>query len=273
MNNEKHLHGRIQTLTYRYAASLILLFGFALVLFDEQLEVLGLSIEIVNQIGLSIIPAGIIALIVDKLIRETFSEKISSEIDLSVKDAVSVCKGMQEAGIKKIKQGLTDDDIEAPIKAASKLIRIQQTWIPNRSKINEEIVLAARRGCKVHILMLDPELEMATSRSNDLGMSDRHVSDEIDATLKSLKKHWLKHGKPHNIEVRLHNCIPSQFLYQIDEKLYTGVFFVEKEGINGPVFELEEKVGYCSEVLINNFNLIWKNYSTECEIEKIQLNG
>lgn len=141
--------------------------------------------------------------------------------------------------------------------AARREIRILQTYIPGAKPLPDEVLVAAQAGCRVRVLLLNPESTMAVQRIKDIGYAgDSRRSLVAAETLEaSLRKRGMQ---ANGIEVRFFDSLPPFSLFAADEQIFLGLFWPGKENMGEPHLSLRESASDFGPAVSGAFETLWR---------------
>jgi hypothetical protein len=219
---------------------------------------------LLKSLGEAFVPSAIVAFFYAYWVRKGFVEEVRRSLKQLIETQFSQFAAVQEAGVRTIYQpNQRFDKVLEEMSKATTTIRILSTWIPNLEAMQRAIVEAAKRGCKIQVLLLHPDSEAAKLRAADLNCKKkdyvqnqiRNCWDQLQHTLEQNEgKKDETNGKPavHNVQVRFFsNSAPVIMMFGCDEayfftlllkKLAYELHVIETSGIgkNTLGFELNE---------------------------------
>lgn len=136
-------------------------------------------------------------------------------------------------------------------------VLIFANWFPNTIQIEHSIVAAARNGCEVQIMLLNPESAHAKDRSRDLGYRDSDsVSHEIVGSLKELSRFVENEGVVDRVYVRLHDFTPTYILFGWHDAILLGLYLATVHALQGPFMEFGRN-SLMGQALLQDFEKKW----------------
>lgn len=141
---------------------------------------------------------------------------------------------------------------------ARRRIRIFSTWLPFAVMTVQAISEAAKCGCIVQILLLDPRSPLAEQRGLDLGFPDRtRVSNDIKSSVYELIRHCETEGVRHAVEIRLYSdTTPTMIIIAYDDTILFSPY-LRKHSLQSHFFELRLAKGGYGEELDAYFDEVW----------------
>jgi hypothetical protein len=215
--------------------------------------------EYLNLLGIALVPSGVISLIYEYMLRETFLREMRSQLLDSLQSEFSPLFAIKDAGIQALHDEFPADDIVEGISNAQIYIKIFTTWIPIIEKIERPFLNAAKRGCKIKILILNPDSPFAKSRSNDLGFaSDTYVQGQINNGLDELVRYCSQNHILGKVDIRLYDSTPTLFFIAYDDTFIFCPYFKNKMGIHTWQIEVKGVNSFLVKSLTEHFDAIWK---------------
>jgi hypothetical protein len=184
-----------------------------------------------------------------------------------------------EHGIKRIgelsahglveKNSLPIDDVIGAIQCATKLIRIQDTYmkmlvtnLDNRHKLERALTTALLTGSRVEILLLNPASRMAQQRASELRPdAPKELIGEIEQCLKLISgvrdNVLISSGiDPSRFSIKLYESAPSVALHQADDRIYWSFYPPTTLSSSGLQLLIMRR-GLLSEFLEKRFESVW----------------
>jgi len=139
---------------------------------------------------------------------------------------------------------------------AKREIRIMQTYIPGGKPLPDEVLAAARAGCRVRVLLLNPNSMLAAQRMKDIGYDGdiRRLlvaAETLEAIIR--KRGALANG----VEVRFFDSLPPFSMFAADEQIFLGLFWPGKENMGEPHVALREGASDFGTAASESFEALW----------------
>jgi heme-degrading monooxygenase HmoA len=247
--------------------------------------------HIIRDLGITAAVAGLIGVGVDFRLKEDFlngfSERVNQDVSASNQELANQLREVAAESIRRLfheedqkreqlrTQGLDNISTEldwptlnnacqSVIDRASRneknlKIRILNTWMNYRNPgLPAKLAKAAKEGCKVEILLLNPYSHQVTVRGKGLekvGFAPKSVRQEIEAELDILraKREELRRegqGKEDNLKVRLYDAPPVVHLYAFADLKLVGICWRKMSSTTGPQLEIHESIEHSQKTLL-----------------------
>lgn len=199
----------------------------------------------------------------EKLI-EKIREKLIPSFRHVVVNEQRISSSLLRIGITSIDETLDVAVLKARIAESKQRVFILENWIcQNLNELEDALYQAVSNSASLKILLLDPDSVFAKQRSFDLDHEEHHVPHLIRGNIASLK---LLHKKLHmeNLEVRLHNSLPSLQMFICDDEALVGFFMHRVDSQYNPQLHVSIKDNMRKHTTIgkrieNEFEVIWRN--------------
>jgi len=217
---------------------------------------------VLSNLGIAMIPAGVVAVAYEFLLRDSFVEEMRQQLSISLANQFEYFSRVEEAGIINIHDMFPTTDVASRFSSA-KSIFIVQTWIPDIIPLLRSIENAINNGASIRILLMDPDSELAKVRSIELGYSSFDVaSNNINTNIEELRRFSSRLSVQNKLEVRMYDATPVACYHQYDDTAFVGFYWRNTPAIQGP--QIEFKVGnssFCN-VVLSHVGDLWENSNT-----------
>lgn len=151
-------------------------------------------------------------------------------------------------------------------------LRILQTWTGQLASFDQALLQAATRGCRIRILLLDPESVLATYRSRDLAKKEDYGRAVIMSDLGDMAVILAKcHGG--SMEVRVYDAMNSISMYAFDEpgpddhpphrtRIF-GPFWQNVFALESPQIQVEGDRSILAQRADEHFDTLWHHVRTK----------
>ena len=161
---------------------------------------------------------------------------------------------------------LTVNQLKELIRGANHEIKILDTVLDNWGKLKKALQKAVGAGCKVRILVSDPDLLPNQLRSQIITFSQnpefpRKSLDLIKKEIQSWKNREL-------VDIETHPHFPGFNLFAIDKVYYVGVFWYGHEALEGPFWQVASPSSL-QQKIDEHFEGIWK----EAKAGKVEIHA
>jgi hypothetical protein len=174
--------------------------------------------------------------IADHLIQEDYQEKAANAL------ARQLSKKRYQ-GIVTVHDLLDVRTFKKYIEKAKREVIILNTWIPDLTSYDDELISALRRGINVTILILWPDSDAAELRSRALSnlpdaIPAPNVKPCVENNLDELRKIARGAGDCRkHLFVKVYNSLPSISAYCVDDIGFVSLFLHDRLAIQLPQFE------------------------------------
>lgn len=215
--------------------------------------------KVISDLGLALLSTGLISLVYEVMLRKSFLNEMKEQISESLASEFEVIKRIKNAGIEDIQENFSASEIAQSFSTASE-VKIMQTWIPDLITLLQPLKKASIKGCSVKILLLDPTSPFAEARGKDLGYSNpTEPATSIRNDLAEIDRFCRNEGIT-NIEVRLHNTIPSMSIHSYDDISYIGFYLNRTPAVSSPQFIINNRdESYLSKIANHHFFTVWES--------------
>lgn len=213
----------------------------------------------IRDLGIALMTTGVLSLFYDIMLRNSFLDEMREQLAKSLASEFSVLNRISEAGIINVFQTFPTSEVANAFRTASE-IRIMQTWIPDLVTLLEPLKYASKKGCRVKILLLDPDCDLADARGRDLGYPDtRVVTNKIKDNLHEISRFCQVEKINGNFEVRLHDTTPSVCIHSYDDTSIVGLYLNKTPAIQNPQFVTQGTNSYFSTAIDEHFSRVWSS--------------
>ncbi|MCB0479712.1 MAG: hypothetical protein KDC84_16205, partial [Crocinitomicaceae bacterium] len=165
---------------------------------------------------------------------------------------------------------LTVARIQRAIEDAKFEIRILDTFFNNWGRLQNPLKEAVERGCKVKILLSDPELSPIIERSERIlwfSEPGNLLTQSIDK-IRKITQSW---ENAHLVEVETHRNLPGFNLFAIDRDYFVGLFWFNHEAVEGPFMKVSDNEEF-KDLIDEHFNGIWEDAKSRQKATSIGTN-
>jgi hypothetical protein len=238
----------------------IVVIGMVLIVIPHLIHSDSPAMQILEHLGLVFAPSGLMALVYEVMLRRTFLDEVREQFSLSLGEHFRMIDRLQAAGVRDVHESLPDALISREFENATQSICILQTWIPNLLQIERSLSKVIARGCRIRILLLDPNSIQAEARNEDLGYVDRNtIRHSIELNLKQLASFHTEVGDA--LEVRLYRGTPVLSLYACDDTRFLGFYWRKRRSSQGPQFEIRGRSSLMALEADRHFEDLWAHSS------------
>ncbi len=222
-----------------------------------------------NQVGGLLLITGLFTLIYEFKIRQVFIQDMRQEIRDSLKYFLDSSNDFQNSGLTAYYKALPEAELYEEFKRA-RSIQILQTWTGTDASIVGPLRGAAKNGCEIKILLLDPESKFCQERGKDLGFTDpTYVTRQIETNLTLFQSIAVEFKKNKKVEIKVYDATPTIPIYICDENVYFGHIWrgTGKFSIITPYFKAKKYLAESTsesifwELANEHFTDLWKNRS------------
>lgn len=240
-------------------ALIVVILGAIILAVSFFIEVSAGVSELLITIGTVLIPSGFVSLIYEYSLRRTFLIEMRNIMMECMKQQFGFASELQDLGIVKFHRALPTDVIVKGFSNSQNCIKILQTWTPDIVPIEQSFCDAAKRGCSIQILFLNPESPLAKNRAADLGYSDiSSVITNINSTIAELVRFCDTNQISNHVKIRLYDSTPTFSLYIFDNTAFLGIFWRRTMAISGFQMEIKGPNSSIWQFIDRQFSYIWK---------------
>jgi len=213
----------------------------------------------VRDVGISLIPAGILAAIAELYLRKGFMREFRE-----AQYRYEFFAELERLGIKKIYESRAKEDpifgeiAQIARNEPQRLKKIQILGIslaPFYTTVGALVDALLENGCKFQLLLLDADSEVATKRETDQEMIG--VKDRIRSFEKWIKDYMKKIEFKESIELRKYSFMPTFHITILnEERLFVNLYPVFGSGWSFPVLEID-KNGILFKIFQQQFDKAW----------------
>ncbi len=249
-----------KTITVAYA---LLTFGFLLILLSESQLVDVKFVNLFRTIGTTIIPASLVAILFQYLIRKGFQNEVRNQLSDVIRTEFESVNRLNSSGIVDSFPAMPTSKTAQLIKVAEREVIIFQTWIPDLIVLEKNFISCIKNGGEIKILIMDPESEHARTRSRTLGFPDDKESiNSIRSNLEELKRFCKENSINSKLQVKVYNEPGITPMYFIDNNLILGWFWRGKQCVQGTHLFVERGNSGLFDEMKTSFEKVWKSEST-----------
>jgi hypothetical protein len=236
-----------------------ILIGVILLFVSVQLQSMNEQIsDFLSLLGTIFIPSGLIALVNEYFLRQSFKNEMREELRSALSTQFSALSEMELIGIKKVYQTLPQQHIVELTSQAKKKVSILQTWIPDIQLLENSFSTAVDNGASIQILLLDPQSEFIKQRSLDLGYKDSQTGTKnVEANLAELERISVQHDIDKKLSCRVYNVLPSMHIYIIDDVIFLGFFWHGVPSKLGICLEISGTTSHFGSQALIEFERVW----------------
>ncbi len=258
-------------LRYRFLFLAVLLFSAGAVL---EVVAWQTGAEIVGHFAVALLIAGSAGLGLELYARKEFlrlvDESLKEVIEHSTLAAqIEELKKLTEAGRAVFSAGVSRVHMSRePISFSQVLeraepnteIRILGICLLSLARTQPFLEKKLEAGCRIKILLLDPECNAVKERAEDEGRPYDEVREEIEAS-ERIHRIFVERMRPKglrgNIELKYYDRYPSFFLLATQSLVVVGFYLRKSRGLECPHIELEVKGGGLYEPFLRHFDAAW----------------
>jgi hypothetical protein len=247
----------------KYRAALLAVLGsiFALIVYyNASQNAFGVSSEnkrVIETVSLAFFTGFFVSILFSIHSKLSILDSIKDATRDSISEILDKNQSITSQGLRGI-YGQVPYNVMRPLIESGSNFYILQTYIPDITQIKYEIVKILEKGGLVHILLIDPESEMAAHRASELdGKPEDYISRGVKTNLDDLRDIAKNANYKGKLDVRLYKNIPSLCLYRIDDIIFIGFFTANTHAVMGSFIELNKNSQH-SDFFMNHFNAIWK---------------
>jgi hypothetical protein len=230
--------------------------------------------ELVRDFGFALFIAGSAGVGYELLMRNAFEAEVEHTLTRIINERSAELDKLRQAGVKTVHRRLAHARLIDNFEEAKESIRILQTWSGDFNNIGDTLVWAAKKGCEVKILLLNPDSDQAKQRGQDLGyVNSTVVQALIQNDLEVLRKCALScnNEERNRIKVRLYDSTPVIAIYGYDDINVVGTYWRQRHSQEGPQLEVDtSKVHpdhpssswYVADAVVEHFDDIWNDERT-----------
>lgn len=158
--------------------------------------------------------------------------------------------------------------LQRAIKTAKTEIKILDTFLDNWGKLKKYLEAATERNCKVRLVVSDPSLPCIVERSRNISVFMGNKTS-LHASIENIRAEIATWERADLVELRVHDCLPSFNLFAVDESYFIGLFWHDKEAVEGPFMKVKRASfkAYVDE----HFESIWKYAATRKESQLLNI--
>lgn len=213
--------------------------------------------HILRDLGIALVPVGLVALLYELILRETFVAEMRERLNESLRSHFSAFDRMNLAGVVDAEDSFDTTKV-GNFFARAKTVRILQTWIPEAIPTLRQIRECVRNGGQVRILLLNPDSEVARLRSQQLGYLDKNqAAKAVESNLAEIARIVHEISDKTKIQVRLYDILPVVSIYAFDDQAYLGVYWYGLPAISGPQLLVRQNGHFYGDAIDTHFEKVW----------------
>src|SRR5215203_994340 len=242
--------------------------------------------EVVRDFGVAALISGTLGSAYEYLLRQDLEESVEDRL----KDLLNENTNFRQEGLLTIHASLKEDLLvrkfaEATAKKEKGEIRILVTRTAMDRMVSEYIPEAVKEGCKVKVLLLNPQSAQVAYRAHHLGKG--RTEDELRRQIVNELKHLTEACAerpglpgPCDITIKVYDAAPIFHMYDFGDTKLIGMCWRGTYSSWGPQFEIQEGTRLAS--LVNDhFDDLWddrrpfngKNVTEDASTLLATLNG
>ena len=212
-----------------------------------------------RDLGIALVPVGLIALAYELFLRQEFLGEMKLELSESLASHFDQFDRLRRAGVHDVVDTFPTTEVAKQMGGAEN-IRIVQTWIPDIITLLKPIVSALKRGAKARIVLLDPDSELASYRAKSLRYMDGTMaSNNIRANLAEISRAAHVANVADRLEVRLFDALPIACIHAYDNEAVVGFFWQGIPAISGPQLVISRADSPLMATLDEHFENLWND--------------
>lgn len=157
-----------------------------------------------------------------------------------IADAMSGGESIAEFGLIQIHPAFPSQRFKEELQNASS-VRVLTTWISDTFRdIDVWASSFKRKGCKIEILLLDPNTQFAKQRGIDLGLGESFVVTSIMNSISHIKNLVRNHDidvNNKNFVLKKYQALPSVYFLICDDVAFVGYFWHSNRATHAPIYE------------------------------------
>ncbi|MCA0455612.1 MAG: toll/interleukin-1 receptor domain-containing protein [Chloroflexi bacterium] len=174
-------------------------------------------------------------------------------------------------GIVKIHETFPSNAVQESIREA-KEIRILTTWITNWPDLEYYIEIAAKRGIKIRVLLIDPDCEIAERRNEEIAPNNgsaNHLNVRVEnkSHIVALYRKLKAQNYKLDIKLRYYDVRPSVSLYLTDQTSFLGFFLHSSRMVSAPAIEFQGTDKTYLGRLQTEFKKVWNKATIQIDLE------
>ncbi|BCJ75309.1 hypothetical protein CS0771_48530 [Catellatospora sp. IY07-71] len=198
-----------------------------------------------------------LAVLYEFFLRRSFLSHMSEELAASLNRYFVPYERLTLAGVRDIHEIFPTSDVVRGF-ANARSIRIVQTWIPDVIPMLRAMRAAAERGCKIQVLLLDPNSPVAPLRARELGYTELDATRQnVEANLAELRRFARLAGVAANLEVRLYDGLPVAAIHAYDDTIFMSLYWRQTPAIQGPQFEVRKGNSVLADTIELHIRDLW----------------
>ncbi len=234
--------------------------------------------EILRDVGIGLLVAGIVGLSVDYFTRKDFDELLSgtvkrgvesSTIPDSLKAILKLLRLADDAtslGVRRVHRNRSGIDFVKLLSEVgpSSELRILGIALMDMvpATVHQGIRDALQKGSKVRMLMLDSKSKFVANRAGEEARACEDLRSDIDGTFhlhSNFVREAQKKGLGGMIELRCYDAPPQYLVFSTDSSMVVGFYLRGRRGEFDPHIEFDARVGGgLHEVFVRHFDSLWE---------------
>jgi len=213
----------------------------------------------VKDLGISLIPAGILTAIAELYLRKDFMQEFRK-----AQYRYDFLAQLEKLGIKNIYESRREEDVifgtiariaKSEPQNLEKLQVLGMSLDPFVHIVGDYMDDLLRNGCKFQFLSLDADSTIAEKR--EIEHETEGLSERIRSFDKWVKKYMKKSELKGSVELRKHNVMPTFHITIInEERLFVNFYPIFGTGWDFPIIEIDKK-GLLFEKFKRQFEKAW----------------
>lgn len=247
----------LNSISSKHYVVFLTIFGIGIIslLFSTTYEESSLTHHIFRDIGIALIPIGIIGLAYEIALRKEFIEQMKKEMKINIDDAInnsmpSSLKQLRKSGVVDAYPDLDLYNLKGHLKNcdANTEIKILDIWFEKLDQVGDILFdLIIQKNCKVRILIWDlNSVEVLDRRAHSLGKNKTRamLMNSIVENLKTIQHIYDKLNsfsdktKIENLQVKLYSSFIGVSLFGIGYDFYLGFFLQDRVSSDGTLFKI-----------------------------------
>lgn len=213
--------------------------------------------QLARGFGIALIPTGALGVLHGLFLRRSFLLEMKEQLSYSLNQYFVPFDRLTTAGVVDIHEIFPTTDA-ARVLAQARSISIVQTWIPDIIPMLRAMRTAAERGCRIRILLMNPDSTVASVRAKELGYTAPDATQRnVEANLAELRRFSKLHVVAQNLEVRLYDGLPAAAIHMFDDTIFLGIYWRQIPAIQGPQFEIRATNSFLTETIELHIDTLW----------------
>lgn len=217
---------------------------------------------LIQTIGTALVPAGLISLINDYLLKKDFSKELNEQLDDFI--TKNLDKILEQQIVRAhVYESNPTSEIASTFLFAKENIFLLNNWIPDFDGLRVGLKSVIAKKIQVRILLMNPDSKFASIRAREIGLvNENELSALMRVEIHNIIEFFEKNNASNYLQIRLFDGMPAMPVYATEDVMYIGWFFRAKRAVSCPVIRVGNRLSPLYKEAAYTFENLWNDQNT-----------